>query len=124
MTPEAAVAETLAHIRYYGLPPQSAMPRTFVAIEVSLSQVLDLTDGKIRQTLGVSNARMTTADWRADMRAGRTPVTHAISQAAFDAGLEGLLVPSAATLGETNLVYFIDNVLSTSQIEIMSVDEL
>jgi len=118
------MAETLAYIRYYGFPPQSAMPRTFVAVQVMLSEVLDLTDGRTRQSLGVSTTRMATADWRADMRAGRTPVTHAIGQAAFDAGIEGLLAPSAASLGETNLVCFVDNMHSTSRIEVVSADEL
>jgi len=124
MTPEAAMAETLAHIRHYGLPPQSAMPRTFVAIEVKLSAVLDLTDGKNRQLLGVSTKRMTEADWRAEVHQGLTPITHAVAQAAFDAGLEGLLVPSAATPEETNLVHFVENLLSGSKIEIVSPDEL
>ena len=124
MSPEDAMAETLAYFRYYGLPIQSSMPRTFVAVEVELSDVLDLTDGKIRQSLGISIERMTKADWRADMRAGEIPLTHAVGQAAFEVGLEGLLVPSAAARGETNLVCFVENVLSRSKIEIVSADEL
>ena len=124
MSPEAAMAETLAHIRYYGLPPQSSMPRTFVAVEVEFCAVLDLTDGKIRQSLGVSVDRMTKADWRADMQSGRVPVTHALGQAAFDAGLEGLLVPSAATSGDTNLVCFVDNLRSSSRMEVVSPEDL
>src|SRR5437763_631733 len=42
LTPETAMAETLAHNRYYGIPIEDAMPRTFVAIEVKLKSVLDL----------------------------------------------------------------------------------
>lgn len=118
------MAETLAYIRYYGLPAQAAMPRTFVAVKVRLSKVLDLTDGRIRQSLGLSLARMREADWRSDMRRGRASITQVVGQAAFDAGLEGLLVPSAATSGATNLVCFVDNVLSSSRIEIISADEL
>lgn len=36
LTPETAMAETLAHNRYYGIPQQDALPRTFVAIAANL----------------------------------------------------------------------------------------
>ena len=49
LTPETAMEETLAHFRYYGIPPHAAMPRTFVAIHVRLTKVLDLTWGTTRQ---------------------------------------------------------------------------
>lgn len=124
MSPEAAMAEALAHIRYYGLPAHSVMPRTFVAVKVELAQVLDLTDGKIRQSLGVSKNHMVRADWRADMQSSRVPVTQSLGQAAFEAGLEGLLVPSAAATGEANLVCFVDNVFPSSCVEVVSPHEL
>jgi RES domain-containing protein len=34
---EIAMRETLAHHRYYGIPLHRALPRTFVAIELSLT---------------------------------------------------------------------------------------
>ena len=123
-SPSAAMAEALAHIRSYGLPAQSVMPRTFVAVKVELAQVLDLTDGRIRQSLGVSRNRMVRADWRADMQSTRVPVTQSLGQAAFEAGLEELLVPSAAATGEENLICFVDNVLSSSRLEVVSPHEL
>ena len=47
-----------------------------------------------------------------------------LGQAAFEAGLEGLLVPSAAATREANLVCFVDNVLPSSRVEVASPHEL
>ena len=35
LTPETAMAETFAHHRYYNIPVEDAMPRTFVAVDVN-----------------------------------------------------------------------------------------
>jgi RES domain-containing protein len=95
-TPETAMAETLAYSRYLGLPPQAAMPRTFVAVSVRLACVFDLTIGEHRRLLRVSERRMLETDWREALRQGKTALTHEVAQGAFKAGLEGLIVPSAA----------------------------
>src|SRR5262245_14020957 len=42
LSPTTAMAETLAHNRYYGFPIEEAMPRTFVAINATLTATLDL----------------------------------------------------------------------------------
>jgi RES domain-containing protein len=57
LTPETAMAEALAHHRYYGIPVEEAMPRTFVAIQAQLGQVLDFRNGSIRQRLQLSEER-------------------------------------------------------------------
>src|SRR5690606_2102466 len=77
-SPETAMAETLAQHRYYRLPVENAMPRTFVAIEVRLQRVLDLSDGAIRRRLGVSARRIQTGDWRRENGEGREALTQAI----------------------------------------------
>jgi RES domain-containing protein len=56
-TPQTALAESLAHANYYQLPIYAAMPRTFVAVEFNLQSVLDLTQGRIRQALAISESR-------------------------------------------------------------------
>ena len=124
LTPETAMAETLAHAAYYHLPVHSAMPRTFVAIEFSLSKVLDLTDGSVRQALRVSDKRMLKCDWRSEVRNGRTPITQAIAAAAYGSGLEGLLAPSSAHAGGLNLIVFPKNLLSTSNLAVLAEDQL
>lgn len=124
LTPQCALEETLAHARYYGLPINTSMPRTFVAIEARLSQVLDLTDGSMRQSLRISERRLLECDWRADCTVGRVPITQQVGQFAALAGLEAILVRSAADVSGLNLVVFPENLRSTSRIEIVSPDRL
>src|SRR4051812_27806923 len=46
---ETAVAESLQHFRFYGIPVSKAMPRVLVALEAKLERVLDLRDGDVRR---------------------------------------------------------------------------
>jgi RES domain-containing protein len=62
LTPQTALEESLAHANYYRLPVHAAMPRTFVAIEFSLELVLDLTEGRNRQALAISETRLLACD--------------------------------------------------------------
>src|SRR5947209_7340439 len=70
LDPETAMAETLAHLRYYRLPERAAMPRVFWAIEAYLSQVLDLGSPQVRRLLAISLDRLRGEDWR---RTATTP---------------------------------------------------
>ena len=123
-TPQAALEETLAHSRYYRLPLNTSMPRTFVAIEFTLTAVLDITDGKVRQSLGISEKRLLECDWRAEVAAGKMPVTQAVGDAAYHAGLEAILVRSAADSSDRNLVVFPSNLDDSSSLKIVSPDRL
>jgi RES domain-containing protein len=82
------------------------MPRVIVALEARLHQVLDLTDGETRQVLGVSKKRFLEEPWREKQQRGREALTQAIGRLAYGADLEGILVPSAARKGGTNLIIF------------------
>jgi RES domain-containing protein len=124
LTPQCALEETLAHARYYGLPINTSMPRTFVAIETQLSHVLDLTDGSLRRSLRVSERKLLDCDWRAEAAAGRIPITQQVGGLAASAGLEAILVRSAADHSGFNLVVFPENLRSTSRIEVVSPDKL
>ena len=124
LTPQTAMEETLAHNRYYGVPPQDAMPRTFVAITAELQAVIDLRSGELRQRLQVSLDRMLRLDWRKEIRDGRPPVTQVIGQAAADVGLEGLIVPSAADSHGHNLVVFPANLQSGSELKVLNAERL
>ncbi len=105
LAPEIAMAETLAHHRYYGLPIENVMPRVFVAIEVNLRSVVDLRSPFVLRRLGLSTRELLHVDWRRQMRAGLVPRTHAIGAAVDAVGCEGLIVPSAVARGH-NLVVF------------------
>ncbi|ODA36534.1 RES family NAD+ phosphorylase [Planctopirus hydrillae] len=123
LTPEIALSETLAHFRYYGIPLQDAMPRTFVAMEANLQIVLDFREGVIRQRLQISLDRMLAIDWRKELLTGRVPMTQVIGQAAAESGLEGLVVPSAVTEGH-NLLVFPENLIPGSRLLVMNADRL
>jgi RES domain-containing protein len=124
LTPETAMAETLAHYRYFDIPIEDAMPRTFVAIEVKLKAILDLRQGPVRQRLQVSMNRILTVDWRKDARAGQVPITQLLGQAAAEVGLEGLIVPSIADLRGHNVLVFPENLQSGSTAVVLHSDGL
>jgi len=121
LTPETAMEETLAHSRYYSLPVHASMPRTFVAIAFSLAAVIDLTDGQLRQVLGVSEKRLLDCDWHA---AEKTPITQEVGRAVYNAGHEAILVPSAADRTGRNLVILVNNLCGTSSLEVISPERL
>jgi RES domain-containing protein len=124
LTPEVAMAETLAHNRYYGIAIEEAMPRTFVAIEATLQFVLDLREGGVRQRLQVSEERILSVDWRKEVRAGREPIAQMIGRAAHETDWEGLIVPSAAAPNGHNLLIFPDKLLAGSSITVLHPDRL
>lgn len=121
---ETAVAESLAHFRYYGLAVTKAMPRVLLAVKAKLRRVLDLTDTGTRRVLGVSRRKLLAEPWREEQKKGREALTQAVGRLAYSAGLEGLLVPSAAHDG-LNLVIFPANLdPPTSWVRIMNKEEL
>lgn len=124
LTPETAMAETLAHNRYYGIPIEEAMPRTFVAIEVKLHMLLDLRDGNVRRRLQMSEDRILAVDWRAEMRAGSEPITQRLARATHAGLWEGLFVPSAADRNGYNLLVFPDNLDPNSTMTVANADKL
>jgi RES domain-containing protein len=124
LTPETAMAETLAHNRYFRIPVEDAMPRTFVAIKARLQVILDLRVGHVRQRLQVSLDRILTVDWRKEMLANREPITQALGRAAYAVGWEGLIVPSAADPEGNYLLVFPENLRGGSPIAVLRGDRL
>jgi RES domain-containing protein len=118
------MAETLAHARYHRLPVYSVMPRTFVALSVRLHHVLDLTPDDRYRSLRVSKRSLLRTDWRREMDQGRCPVTQAIGWASYEAGLEAILVPSAADVRGQNLVVFPAALVPQSHIDVIHADRL
>jgi len=124
LDPETALAESLAHYRRFGIAVRDAMPRTLNAVSVSLSRVLDLTAGAVRRHLVVSHARMLAEEWWVRQARDEEAVTQAIGRAVYAAGLEGLLVPSAARPGGRGLIFFPDNRSPGSVLTIVNPHEL
>ena len=71
LDPHTVLDEVLAHFRYYKIPIEAAMPRVTVSVRVRLGTVLDLTNGRIRSTLRVSERRMLDEPWREEQKVGR-----------------------------------------------------
>ena len=124
LTPETSMAEALSHFRYYGIDVADAMPRVFVAIQVKLTEVLDLTDPDVRRSLNLPVRRMLQEDWRKVQRSGAESRSQMIGRAATAIGLEGLIVPSAAEPTGKNLVCFPDHLAVKSNLAIHKAEEL
>jgi RES domain-containing protein len=102
----------------------AAMPRVTVSIQVRLRRVLNLTDGKTRSALRVSESRMLAEPWREEQKARREALTQALGRLGHDLGWEGLLVPSAARRVGVNLVIFPANLSRHSSLEIINAGDL
>jgi len=108
-SPEVALAETLRHHRYYNMPDGMALPRLLCAIRVELENVLPLTDSRVRSRLRMTKKSMCTEDWRKTNVNNRCSDTQLIGRAAHELGLQGLLVPSAASPSGQVLALFPEN---------------
>ena len=113
LTTITAHAEVLAHVTYYNLPVEHALPRLLVALDTDLKRVLDLTDGKVRQRLKLGADTIRNLDWRRENRLKQEATTQAWGRLFLAAGYEAILVPSAANQG-TNLIVFPANLLTGS----------
>jgi RES domain-containing protein len=124
LDPHTALDEVLAHFRYYGFPIECAMPRVTVSVRARLLRVLDLTNGKIRSALRVSERRILDEPWRDEQNAGREALTQALGRIGHELGWEAFLVPSAARREGLNLIIFPANLARRSLLEIINVGEL
>jgi len=109
MEPETALAECLAHARYYNLPLSTALPRVLVSLVLRATSVLDLRDANLRRVLHIALDEMTVRDWRRENRRSREAVTQAWGATFAAAGVEALIARSAANNDGTNVVVFPEN---------------
>jgi RES domain-containing protein len=121
---KTAVAESLGTQKQYGIAVDERLPLTLVAIDVSLQKLLDLTDESVLRELDMTRQRLLRCRWRESMHKGREALTQAIGRIAFEAGLEGLFVPSAQARKGKNLVVFPDNLQKASSLTIQNVAKL
>ncbi len=122
MTPETALLESLARVRRNHLPDEKALPKTLVCVSVRVRKALDLTDGQVRQRLGVSEKRMADeVQWLTDNYHNRESITQAIGRAAAALAFEALIIPSAAdTPHGVNVVVFPENLLASSRLTVIT----
>mgnify|MGYP003609570267 CR=1 FL=1 len=84
----------MAEISHWGVEPNGV---ELVNKKVSLNNVLDLTDSKVRSQLGVNLS---------DISGNNYDATHKIGDWAIKNGYDGILAPSARNLTGTNLIGF------------------
>lgn len=94
-TEEGAWAELFRHFDVDGVDPFE-LRRRIGSVTVEL-EVLDLTDEAIRESLGVTEADLVGDDYT---------VTQEIADAAWAAGFDGIVAPSAALPGRLTLAVF------------------
>lgn len=119
LDPETAMAQALAVQRHYGLPVHRAFPRVFLAIECRLKRVVDVTDAKVERALGVKLSGLVESDWRAANDEGTQSLSQALGHAAFAAGWEGMILPSARAAGGRIAVMFPDRLGGGSRLRVL-----
>ncbi len=96
--------------------PQRFSPRTDLTVDVVLQRVADVTDPGIQKQLQV-HPNALVSPWQVRQITERT-TTQQLGAAAFEVGLEALLVPSARVTGAKNLVVLIDKLAEESSLQV------
>ncbi|HKP75101.1 MAG TPA: RES family NAD+ phosphorylase [Longimicrobiaceae bacterium] len=102
LTAEGALAEWAKYLRAAGLPPEASAARDLVSLDLRVDPVLDLTSASVRRGLGVHLATIT-GDAPEDLE-----VCRSIADLGRQQGYVGILSPSAALRGSSNLNLYID----------------
>jgi RES domain-containing protein len=99
---DTAIAEVTKGLIARGINPQSYAPGDWwmYELEVSLDAVLDLTDPGVIERLQLAPERLLQSD---------AAYTRQIGKQASEAGYEAMIAPSAARIGEKNLVVFLES---------------
>lgn len=121
---ETALREANEHFRYHGLPVWKGMPRVVVAVRAALDAVLDLTTAAAASSLPEPLQSLLAEDWRAIMVRGDEATSQAIGRAAYQAGVQALLVPSKPDPNGVNLLVFPEHLAKKSQLEVLNPDDL
>jgi RES domain-containing protein len=119
-----ALKESKANAEYANLPYPFRETRLVVAIEIALSQVLDLTSSEVLKSLKVTEEELRTEDWHKVQEQGFESLTQALGRAVFAAKGEGLLARSARVESGVNVAYFPKNKSRGSQVRLWEAQQL
>ena len=119
-----ALKESKANAEYANLPYPFRETRLIVAVDVSLSRVIDLTASDTLKALDVTEGELRTEDWRKVQEQGFESLTQALGRAMFEARGEGLLTFSARVAKAINVAYFPQNKLRGSEVRLCQAREL
>lgn len=113
-----ALKESKANAEYANLPYPFRETRLVVAVDVSLSRVVDLTGSENLKALAVTEEELRAEDWRKVQEQGLESLTQALGRAIFAARGEGLLAGSARVPKGINIAYFPQNRLRGSELKL------
>lgn len=119
-----ALMESLSTQKHYGIAATGVLPLVLVAIDLKLQEILNLTDEDRLAELNLTRQKLIRCRWRQNMEKGHEALTQAVGRIAYEAGLEGLIVPSAQVRGQKNLIVFPDNLKKGSSLVIQNVEKL
>lgn len=116
---ETAVAEALAHSRRNGIPDHQNMPKVIVGVRIKCDAVLNLADPTLGSTLPIDLATLLAEEWWLANERGRETGGQALGRLAREAGLHGLVVPSSARPGHTNILVLVDRLPRWCGVEVL-----
>ena len=119
-----ALKESKANAEYANLPYPFRETRLIVAVDVSLSRVIDLTASDTLKALDVTEGELRTEDWRKVQEQGFESLTQALGRAVFEARGEALLTFSARVAKGINVAYFPQNKVRGSEVRLCQAREL
>lgn len=113
-----ATQEAYQDFVYRGFPMTAIAPRVTAGAKV----VLDLTDAKLRKSIGFTLRDLVEEDWEALQKMGEESWTQAIGRGGYVAEFQGLIVPSARNPGGKNIVIFPTRLAKAGKIVPLGVD--
>ena len=122
--PETALREANEHFRYRNMPVSKGFPKVVVALAVKLERVLNFTDVTLASLMPELMSSLLAEDWRALMARGEMSSSQAMGRAAFEAGLQGLLVPSKPDPTGVNLLVFPELLTKKCRLKVLNGAEL
>lgn len=117
-----ATQEAYQDFVYRGFPMTAIAPRVTAGAKVTLTKVLDLTDAKLRKSIGFTLRDLVEEDWEALQKMGEESWTQAIGRGGYVAEFQGLIVPSARNPGGKNIVIFPTRLAKAGKIVPLGVD--
>ena len=119
-----ALKESKANAEHANLPYPFRETRLIVAVDVSLSRVVDLASSETLKALGVTQEELRTEDWRKVQEQGFESFTQTLGRAVFEAKGEGILAFSVRIAKAINIAYFPENKLRGSEVRLCEAQEL
>jgi RES domain-containing protein len=104
-----ARAEARRVEKRYSIP--GSAERKMVVFGVTVELVIDLNDGEVQQALGISSDMVMLEDWQAANDRGEEALTQAVGRSSYEFGLDGVVYPSAALAGRSNIALFTNRVI-------------